>query len=59
MLYPKNIEEKLGFSKIRALVESYCQSTLGKSYVDRIEFSADFGQVQKWLFQTNEFKYKR
>ncbi|MDH5365356.1 MAG: endonuclease MutS2 [Cyclobacteriaceae bacterium] len=56
MLYPNDIEKKLDVDKIRVLLSSYCQSTLGEGYVDRLQFSSDIGQVSKWLTQTDEFK---
>lgn len=56
MLYPNDIEKKLDVDKIRVLLSSYCQSTLGKGYVDRVYFSSDIDQVTKWLTQTAEFK---
>jgi DNA mismatch repair protein MutS2 len=55
MLYPKNIESKLGFDQIREMVRKECLSPLGENYVDRIQFSSDFDLVQKLLIQTDEF----
>lgn len=56
MVYPKNLEEKLGFDKIRELLKAACVSTLGQSYVDKIKFSAKFDLVEKLVKQTAEFK---
>lgn len=56
MVYPKNLEEKLGFDKIRELLKAACVSTLGQAYVDKIKFSTKFDLVQKLVRQTAEFK---
>ena len=56
MIYPKNLEEKLGFDKIRELLKATCISTLGQAYVEKIKFSTKFDLVQKLVKQTAEFK---
>ncbi|HAS42577.1 MAG TPA: endonuclease MutS2 [Microscillaceae bacterium] len=56
MIYPKNLEEKLGFDKIRELLKAACISTLGQAYVEKIKFSTKFELVQKLVKQTAEFK---
>ena len=56
MLYPKNIEVKLGFDKIRTLLEEECVSSLGRSFVDKIKFSDRFDQIKKMVEQTAEFR---
>ena len=56
MLYPKNIEEKLGFDKIRVLLKDKCLSSLGTDMVDKMRFSFDFEMITKWIDQTGEFK---
>lgn len=55
MLYPKNIEQKLGFAQIRDLVADHCLSSLGKSFVDKIQFSYDHELISKLVCQTDEF----
>jgi DNA mismatch repair protein MutS2 len=55
MLYPKNIENKIGFDQIRGLLKEECLSVLGQFYVDRLRFSDDFSLLQKLLLQTREF----
>ncbi len=55
MLYPKNIEQKLGFDQIRTLLTERCISTLGIKYVSKIRFSNDFSLVEKLTQQTAEF----
>ncbi|MDX2303181.1 MAG: endonuclease MutS2 [Microscillaceae bacterium] len=55
MIYPKNIEIKLGFDKIRQLLKDNCISTLGQAYVDKIQFSNNFDLISKLTLQTSEF----
>jgi DNA mismatch repair protein MutS2 len=56
MLYPKNIEQKLGFDKIREHLKEECISTLGQVYVEKLRFSNDFDLIDKLIRQTAEFK---
>lgn len=56
MLYPKNIEQKIGFDKIREQLNQYCLSNLGRYHVDRIAFSSDFSGIQKLIAQTAELQ---
>jgi DNA mismatch repair protein MutS2 len=55
MLYPSNLEEKLGFSKLRTLLEEKCESSLGQQYVKKISFSTKKESIEEWLEQTREF----
>jgi len=54
MLYPSNIEEKLGFEKLKQSIREKCNGEFGKSYVDKIRFSSDFSLINKLLLQTDE-----
>ena len=56
MLYPKNIEQKLGFDQIREYLKQECLCALGQAYVDRIRFSTDFDLVSKMIHQSEEFR---
>ncbi len=56
MLYPKNIESKLGFDTIRTIVKEYCISPLGQAFVDKVRFSERYDLVKKLIGQTAEFK---
>ncbi|NVK48842.1 MAG: Smr/MutS family protein [Cyclobacteriaceae bacterium] len=56
MLYPKNLEQKINFQKIKDLIKEECTSSLGKGFVEKVSFSADIKLVQKLLDQTSEFK---
>ncbi|OEJ99682.1 endonuclease MutS2 [Roseivirga misakiensis] len=55
MLYPKNLESKLGFDKIRLSLQEACESNLGHEFVHKIKFSSDRNLIDKWLSQTDEF----
>lgn len=55
MLYPENLEQKIGFDHIRQLLKQHCLSSLGTAFVDKIRFTDDVGLLQKLLGQTNEF----
>ena len=56
MLYPNNIAAKIGFDTIQQYLKKECSSSLGTAYVDRLEFSDDFQQISKLLYQTDEFR---
>lgn len=56
MLYPENIEVKLGFDKIRDFVRQECISSLGIGYAEKIRFSDEYTTVKKLLEQTEEFR---
>ncbi len=56
MVYPQNIEQKLGFDKIRELIAEQCISSLGRAFVDKIRFSDDFKTIDRLIRQVAEFK---
>lgn len=56
MLYPNNIEQKLGFDRIREGLKESCLCSLGRSYVDKIRFTDNFGLLDKLVRQTAEMK---
>lgn len=55
MIYPDNFEQKIGFDKIRNLVNAKCLSTLGEEKVDEMIFSSDYNLIESQLSQTEEF----
>ena len=55
MIYPQNFEQKIGFDKIRHLINSQCLSLLGKEQVDNLCFSSDIRTITEKLTQTAEF----
>lgn len=56
MLYPKNIEQKLGFDRVREELRENCISPLGQGFVDKIRFSDSYSLVDKLVRQTEEMK---
>lgn len=56
MLYPRNLEQKVNFIKIKELLKVECTSPLGMQYVDRLVFSSDYNLITKLLDQTEEFR---
>ena len=55
MLYPRNLENKIGFDQVRALLKEECLSVMGQYYVEKLRFTDDFSLLQKLLEQTKEF----
>jgi DNA mismatch repair protein MutS2 len=56
MIYPKNLEEKINFTKIRELLKEACSGPLGMDFVEKMGYSKDPNLVSKLLDQTSEFK---
>lgn len=56
MIYPKNFEQKIGFSEVRALLRARCLSPLGKERVDAMMFSTDVNEVNRWMEEIREFR---
>jgi DNA mismatch repair protein MutS2 len=55
MLYPHDIEYKLGFDKIRELLRKRCSGEQGQRNVDKIRFSSNKELIRKLCRQTGEF----
>ncbi len=55
MIFPENFEEKIGFDTIRNLLKRRCLSSLGKSRVDEISMSNNYGLIVLNLNLTDEF----
>ncbi len=56
MIFPSNIEEKIGFDQIRHLLSQMVLSEMGQKYVDRIRYSSDRDLVERMLLQSKDFK---
>jgi len=56
MLYPKSLEQKLGFDTIKELTSERCVSDLGRNFIEKIRFSDNYEMVKKLIGQTAEFK---
>lgn len=55
MLYPSNIEHKLGFSQIKELLKSNCEGTLAQEKIETLAFSNDFEKLSVLQEQNFEF----
>jgi DNA mismatch repair protein MutS2 len=56
MIYPENFEIKTGFDRIRAKIESFCLSEMGKKEVVSIVFSDQKEKIFGNLKTTDEFR---
>lgn len=54
MLYPENIEHKLGFDEIRTLLKGHCISKLGIERIEGLHFMTDASLVQEALAQVSD-----
>ncbi|GAB4348876.1 MAG: endonuclease MutS2 [Flammeovirgaceae bacterium] len=55
MLYPKNLEQKLSFDRIRELLKEKCNGKVAQDFVDKIRFTGKSHVLQKLISQTAEF----
>lgn len=55
MIYPQNLEQKIGFEQIRQLLKERCISTLGEGRVIEMNFNDKFKEVEELLNQVTEF----
>jgi len=56
LIYPANIEHKIGFDSIRQLIINECISVLGKNLVEKISFKQHYAEINTLLNQTEEFR---
>jgi len=56
MIYPENLETKIGFDRIRQLLSDYCLSPMGREQVDCIRFEKSAGIIEYNLSATFEFQ---
>jgi len=56
MTYPDSIEQKLGFDLVRLKLKSYCHSTAGEEWVNRMAFGADPEMIKVLLRRNLEFR---
>ena len=54
-IYPSNFESKIGFDKVREMLQGRCLSTLGKEQVEECSFSSTRESVERQLDETIEF----
>jgi len=55
VIYPSHFEEKIGFNKIRKIINDYCLGSLGKENVELIAFSNDLKVLDPVLDVTAEY----
>lgn len=55
MIYPKNFEQKIGFTTIRQMLASHCISQMGQERTASMSFTAKKENILKSLEQTDEF----
>ena len=56
MIYPENFESKVGFDRIRELLQERCLSTMGIEKVNHIKFTDDYDLISRQLSVTSEFQ---
>lgn len=56
MIFPSEIEHRLGFDQIRAKLSHYCQGPLGAQQVVKMKFLSGYSEVLTLLKQNFEFK---
>ena len=54
MIYPSDIEVKLGFDSVRDYILSLCNSQMGREEVKGMSFNSDFNHIVRSLSETNE-----
>ena len=54
MIYPSNLESKIGFDAVRESVRQLCGSPMGRECVDEMAFSKQYSAVRTLLDQTAE-----
>lgn len=55
MLYPKNIEQKLGFDRIREMLQERCSGPVGRLFVEKMRFTDKFHLIERLVSQVAEF----
>ncbi|MBN1926911.1 MAG: Smr/MutS family protein [Prolixibacteraceae bacterium] len=55
LMYPDNFEQKIGFDKIRSMLEANCLSSLGKELIEGIALLNDFRQIDQQTSLVAEF----
>lgn len=55
-LYPKDIKEKLEFTKIISFLKEDCLSEMGKEYFDQLEILTDLTRIVRLLDETEEYR---
>lgn len=56
MIWPADLEQKLGFDQVRSMLKNYCLSDLGRRNVDTIAFSSELPAINTLLRRTTELQ---
>ena len=56
MIYPNNLETKIGFTEIRQMLKERCLCALGEEQVDKMAFSPLHEEVTERLARVGEFR---
>lgn len=56
MIWPVDLEQKLGFDQVRSMLKNYCLCDLGRRNVDAIAFSSDLAGINTLLQRTSELQ---
>ena len=54
-IYPEDFEAKIGFDRIREMLQNKCLSVMGCEWVDEMHFQDSFGSIENQLGETDEF----
>ena len=53
--YPDNFESKIGFDRIREMLQEKCISNMGIEWVDEMQFQNNFENISNQLGEVDEF----
>jgi DNA mismatch repair protein MutS2 len=56
MIWPSDLEQKLGFDQVRMMLRNYCLCDLGRRNVDAISFLSDLPAINTLLQRTSELQ---
>lgn len=54
IIFPKEIENKLGIDQIKELIRKKCKSQYGVEFLNKVQPSTQVEEISKWLTQTQE-----
>ena len=54
MLFPNHIEQKIGFDKIREILNEQCIRPMGQKFANSMKFQTDSNRLEKLLAQLRE-----
>jgi DNA mismatch repair protein MutS2 len=56
MIWPADLEQKLGFDQVRNMLRNYCLCDLGRTHVDAISFRTNLDEIDTLLRRTAELQ---